>query len=506
MKLKNIEISNFRCFKSYKIEFAKGVTVLIGKNGSGKTTLINAIKHGLSFIFSKDKKVNGGKKSIATSAYKLGILSFDRMDARYGFEEQEPVYPVSIQCEATVNENLLLSWELIKETANGGLYTTKYKEAYSKFKKEKQYPVLAVYSDSFPHIKSNKTKYVAEVLGSGRPVPQNFGYYQWGAETACTDVWERRFIDVWREIFNKHQAYSNYSQYVENKEKADAFLKQYFPTSPKEEQTILAEWNKSAEKFPQAKLMWEIYRLEKEKEIVSNYLKIFSEPISELTQLEGFKLTNVAVVTRDKEDYISFAFESGEDILFKNLPAGYRRLFSIVFDIAYRAFILQLRGNSNHFPISLKKPEDVSGIVVIDEIDLHLHPALQQEVIQRFQRTFPNIQFIVSTHAPLVMSNVEQDRNNQIYKLSHNQSEYTIEPVKLYGMDIASITEYALETTPRNIEIDLQLKNLFSLIDNEQYAEAKKEIARMRKIFGSNLPELAKAQTMLDFLEDDTDK
>jgi predicted ATP-dependent endonuclease of OLD family len=51
-----IPITNFRCFKSYRVEFASGFTVLVGKNGAGKTTLINAIKHGLSFIFSKDKK------------------------------------------------------------------------------------------------------------------------------------------------------------------------------------------------------------------------------------------------------------------------------------------------------------------------------------------------------------------------------------------------------------------------------------------------------------------
>ena len=466
MKLKNIDIKNFRCFNTFQVKFAPEITVFIGKNGAGKSTLINAIKYALSFIFSKDSKVNSNEKSIAMSAYNLGILSYLPMDAHYSTKENDYEYPISIKCDAAINNRTLPTWELLKKTRNGGLFNTMYKSAYSQFKKEKEFPVLAVYSDSFPHIKSNISKYALEILASGRPVPQNFGYYQWATESACTEVWERRFINVWREVLNK----------------------------------------KFAEKSTQAKFTWELIGLEKEIEIVTGYLKRFSEPILELTRIDGFKLTNVSVTTRGKEDYILFSFDNGDDILFKNLPAGYRRLFSIAFDIAYRAFILQLRGDSKYFPLTLRKPEDVTGIVVIDEIDLHLHPALQQEVIQRFQRTFPNIQFIVSTHAPLVMSNVKQDENSQVYKLSHNQSGYTIEPVQLYGMDMSSITEYALETTPRNREIDQQLNNLFSLIDDEKYIEAKNELEKMREIFGSNLPELAKAQTMLDFLENDTDK
>ena len=510
MKLKSISIENFRCFDKFQVEFAPKVTVLIGKNGAGKSTLINAIKYGLSFIFIKDPKVNNKEKPIATSADKLSILPYLPMDAHYSTEEKDYKYPISIRCDATINNKALPTWELLKKSRSGGLLTSLCKDAYSQFIKEKSLPVFAVYSDSFPHIKSNLTKYALEILASGRPVPQNFGYYQWSTDNACTEVWERRFINVWREILNKKQAYIDYSLYIENKKEIDTFLKQYIPTIQKDEKEFSTKWEiftkELTEKSAHSKLMWELIGLEKEIEIVVDYLKKFSDPVSKLTQLEGFRLTNVAVTTRNNVDYILFSFDNGEDILFNNLPAGYRRLFSIVFDIAYRAFILQLKSDTKFLSWNFKNPELITGIVVIDEIDLHLHPALQQEVIQRFQYTFPNIQFIVSTHSPLVMSNVKQDKNSQIYKLSHKQSDYNIEPVHLYGMDMSSITEYALETIPRNREIDQQLSNLFSLIDDENYAEAKKELTKMKEFFGSNLPELAKAQTMLDFFENDTDK
>lgn len=53
MKLNKLVIDNFRCFKHYEIEFALGITVLIGKNGTGKSSLIHAIHYALSFILTK---------------------------------------------------------------------------------------------------------------------------------------------------------------------------------------------------------------------------------------------------------------------------------------------------------------------------------------------------------------------------------------------------------------------------------------------------------------------
>jgi predicted ATP-binding protein involved in virulence len=478
MKLHKIEITNFKCFKSFEIDFALKTTVLIGKNGAGKTTLINAIKYGLSFIFSKDKSVNDKFKSISTSAKGLNVLPFKRSDVSYNFKEQDYSYPISIKCEGSI-VNKLLNWELVKETASGNLYSTKYKEAYWEFKFTNTHPILVTYSDSFPHIKSTIPKWASETLDSRYPIPRNFGYYQWETESACTEVWERRFINVWKEILNKRYSYDS-RFYDLTEENID---KNYI------------------------KLNNERNELEYEKEVITHFLTSFSQPISEKDKDLDFIVDSVEVISRDKSDYILFRFKNGVERLFKDLPAGYRRLFSIVLDIAYRAYILQLRGNASISPPGKMPKDAVFGIVLIDEIELHLHPSLQQEAIQRFQRTFPNIQFIISTHSALVMSNVKEENDNKIYKLTHSKAdEYDIEPIQLYGMDISQITEYALDTTPRAKEIDLQLENLFSLIDDEKYEDAKNELEKMKSVFGDNLPELAKAQTMLDFFDNDTDK
>ena len=110
-------------------------------------------------------------------------------------------------------------------------------------------------------------------------------------------------------------------------------------------------------------------------------------------------------------------------MFFDNLPQGYKRLFSIVFDIAYRSYILN----------QAKEPE---GIVFIDEIELHLHPSLQQEVLGRLRKTFPKIQFIVSTHSLLVISNLKSENNsNKIIRLENDGLTYSNEPVEnIYGI------------------------------------------------------------------------
>ena len=77
-------------------------------------------------------------------------------------------------------------------------------------------------------------------------------------------------------------------------------------------------------------------------------------------------------------------------------PNVLTRLHLIVLDLTYRSYILSERSTTNNH-----------GLVIIDEIDLHLHPALEQVVLQCFQETFPNIQFIVSTHSPLVLTDID---------------------------------------------------------------------------------------------------
>jgi predicted ATP-binding protein involved in virulence len=101
------------------------------------------------------------------------------------------------------------------------------------------------------------------------------------------------------------------------------------------------------------------------------------------------------------------------DLRLEQLSDGYRTLLALVMDLARR-----LAQANPH----LVKPLHSEAIVLIDEIDLHLHPGLQQTVLLDLQRTFPNTQFIVTTHSPQVLTTVQKENIRRL----ENKTVYSI--------------------------------------------------------------------------------
>jgi predicted ATP-binding protein involved in virulence len=99
-------------------------------------------------------------------------------------------------------------------------------------------------------------------------------------------------------------------------------------------------------------------------------------------------------------DELMFDFQNDERCPFSNLSDGYKNMVGMVADIAHRAARL-----NPHFGEDAAKQS--SGVVLIDEIDLHLHPKWQRKVVSDLKRTFPNIQFIATTHSPFIIQQME---------------------------------------------------------------------------------------------------
>ena len=169
-------------------------------------------------------------------------------------------------------------------------------------------------------------------------------------------------------------------------------------------------------------------------------------------QSDGYDI-DYFFATQSEEGYkLTINFKNGKTSLLQDLPAGYRRLFSIVIDMAYRSYILNQGIESN-------------GVVVIDEIDLHLHPALEQVVLNAFCTTFPNIQFFVSTHSVAVISNLDTSvmystdvKANQILVMNTGEEEPHALP-NLIGVDYNAVLRDFMETPSKNEN----LKNLEDL-------------------------------------------
>ena len=185
-----------------------------------------------------------------------------------------------------------------------------------------------------------------------------------------------------------------------------------------------------------------------------------------------------------------------------NLSDGLRRIVNIVLDISFRCMLL------NKGIYGSDSCTKTAGTVLIDEIDLHLHPSLQSVVMKGLQFAFPKLQFIITSHAPMIMTGIPMDDDNKIIKLSYDSKDgYTAHEIQTYGMDASTIIEAVLGVIPRSALVDAKLNKLFDLIDNEDYEPATEKLREMKQQFGDNLPDLSKADAMLNFLmvgEDDS--
>lgn len=206
-----------------------------------------------------------------------------------------------------------------------------------------------------------------------------------------------------------------------------------------------------------------------------------------------------AMTIRPAKKAILFRLSDGRVVSDQMLSDGYKRLVNIVVDLALRSYIL------NNNIAGFDPLTDTKGTVIIDELDLHLHPSLQAKVLPSLAKTFPNLQFIVSTHSPLVMSGVNTDEANSVFKLMYDTDTDTYEAAKIdtYGMDASSIIEQTFGLAARTPHVQDQLKEIDDCIDNDDYKTARLKLNLMREKFGDRLPEITKSETALFFLDPD---
>lgn len=159
-----------------------------------------------------------------------------------------------------------------------------------------------------------------------------------------------------------------------------------------------------------------------------------SQPVSAYNPDTDIVLRDVSLDFRGKKDVVVLQYENGMEIPFMELPAGYLRLFSIVMDIACRGYLLNKNCN----------PE---GIVMIDELDLHLHPSVERTILKRLRSVFTHVQWIVSTHSPLVLSAFEQkDGSNVIYKILKEKEVDLVPIANMQGIDASTSLKYTMDT------------------------------------------------------------
>jgi hypothetical protein len=148
------------------------------------------------------------------------------------------------------------------------------------------------------------------------------------------------------------------------------------------------------------------------------------------------------------------------------LSAGERGLLALVADLARRLAVA--------FPHAAD-PLAQEALVLIDEVELHLHPAWQRRVLPSLRRTFPNCQFIVTTHSPQVISEVPTDA---VVLLS--DFKFYPPPTPTSGRDSNAILELVLGVPDRPEDVARAFDEVRDLIDDERFAEARARLDALR--------------------------
>lgn len=474
MKLTETTFNNFRCFKQYEIKYGIETTVFIGKNGTGKSSILSGIRRGLSFMFAKPKNF---PKNLAISN-NTKVRSYEKDEANFDSINRVYNYPIDNQFKASfLNEEL--NWSMVKKTQNGGYFTNHYRDVlqsvlgYYNENLSAELPLLAVITDSFPHQMIKFGNKVKKTVG-GDVLPRDLGYYGWDERTNCIELWLNRFYKVsnFEKDLNddiraiKSQIELWNTRFKDKEENDDSKLNNIHATISKlNERLHYLHSDERSNSFNNERLF------------IENKLLEFTKPLSEEYKFinKEFELYRVAVNRPDKKNYtLEFNFTDGRVITFETLPMGYKRLFSMVIDIAYRSYILN-QGIESH------------GVVLIDEIELHLHPTLQQDVLHRLKRTFPNIQFIVTTHSLLVISNFKADPNNKIIKLEHDGNHYYNEDIEnIYGIDYNTGLTEIMGASYRESELEKLIDSLVILIKFDKIEQANKIKDALLDLVGDN--------------------
>lgn len=388
MKINRLQLCNYRNYKDFSIDFGSEVTIFIGKNGAGKTNLIKAVKQLLSFIFSR-RKDEPQYKFISSSD--RNVISFKPLDARYGKDENENEYnyhyPIVNTLYASLGDGESLCWTFEKDSLTSGLKDSLYRNANLTFWR---------------------------LYNNGKSELPVFAYFS--DSYPHVNLQLSTTIKDLLESGNPLPRNVAYYKWDDDKNCTEIWL-QYFIMQYKKSRLQNSE---EATFFVDA---------------IRNALVRCSKPVSEYNLDSEIVLKDVLLDFRGKNEVVMLEYENGIQIPFSELPAGYLRIFSMVLDIACRGYLL----NKNCNP---------DGIVLIDELDLHLHPSVERTVLKRLRATFTRVQWVVSTHSSLVLSAFEQkDGSNVIYKISKEESDVVFTPVaNMQGVDASTGLKYTMDT------------------------------------------------------------
>lgn len=467
--LRSMSFTDFRRFPQLDINFEEDLTIIIGNNGQGKTSILYAIAKTLSWFTANILKED-------SSGQRLNEYSDIRNNSDNNFSDISSNYffgkglkNISIRLSRSTlgaaerRESIIKPakevadiWRIINERRVINL------PIFAFYSVERSHPFSKPAKEGIEKREDRFDAYNHALTGAGRfdHFAEWFIYLHKRAQAQGVSA-----IELLEEQVN------NLKQSVENG------LTSMVPLLEETQKKLLtAQMRKEA--LQSVSMLTETAQMD----IVSRAITTVVPSISRIW-VETASGADIIKVTNDSQD-----------VSIEQLSDGQRVFLALVADLARRMIMLN--------PL-LKNPLEGRGIVLIDEIELHLHPRWQQEVIIVLRTVFPNIQFVITTHSPIVLSTTEI-RCIREFKQNSESGELFLDspPIQTKGSENSEILEQVMGvlSTPPNIAESYLVSNFEkSIIDesDDLSAESRQLYDKIVSHFGQHSSELKKADSLI---------
>jgi predicted ATP-binding protein involved in virulence len=446
MKINWLSIKNFRGFRDCEITFPKNsnIVVFIGINGAGKSAVLEAISILLNVLV---KDICSQKK---TSPLSYKKLSSDDINLKAKSYQLDMIFSSQIK-----------NYQVFGNKDLGDKYNITL--VYKKNRLD------GTYKDFVKNIKSSLLESELELLDL--PI---FIYYSINRNVIDnTKNGKSKHINKYQEP--QYLAYEN--AFTSHVNSFNEFV-QWFKT----EEDFENQLQKDHKDFDYRNRRLEVIRY-----AINKFLDAFNFAKFSDLKIERERTINYPI-SLSQESIVSYLTidKDGQRFKFSQLSSGEKMMLSLVVDIARRLAIANP---------SLENKLEGEGIVLIDEVDLHLHPQWQRKLLPALTHTFPNIQFIVTTHSPQVLSHVSKE---SVFLLEDNK----ISDREIYteGRDSNSILQDVFGLPKYEKEYESKLKEIYRLIDNDDGKTAQELLEKLKEKRGEDDLEVMRIQSYIDIL------
>lgn len=450
--LKNIRLINFKGFSDLSIDLSTEYVAIAANNGYGKTGILESIYNCLTWLIRNFKA--GGANG--------HFIKPEDIRAKEGVDSASIVLDVSLMQGNT--ENSTYSINLSKTNSDA---QEKQDSEYQEFKSLADLyrelgrlgysiPVFAYYSvERGNSVKKNEFKKHYDFLNF------DFGSNDYALNISNTPKFEIFLAWILSEITSKTMNYA-FSESIRELEK-DMNTLEVLQKLESSDPAIIKLITELKESVSKAKLE---QRYIESRKFTKKVDMVFSAIYTFMPEVKDFSFSY-----DEKSKIIElYCMKNGCEISVSQLSQGEKTMLSLVCDIALR----MISANSNS-----DQPFDGEGVVIIDEIDLHLHPIWQQTILLRLKETFPNIQFVISTHSSNVLSTISNECIRRI-AISQNglSGSYDIEvPYFSLGAETSTLQEeiQGVPSRPQSLDIIRDLNLYKDLVANDQWDTPKAE-------------------------------